>query len=249
MILSEFALVAANTARSKAYIQLMTQNSLIPAKCYLLVNSQDTLHTTGNETLDSDTYFRVNESILTTIEKYKIPYTILHTTDINNELVANILQYTPEKYFIYSGYGGSILASHLFKIQKKWIHIHAGLLPQYRGSTTAYYSILCNHVIGASAIFLDEHIDQGAIISCNTYPCPPPTVNIDYIYEPYIRAKLLVSILKEYINVGEFSCTVQNNSEAQMYYIIHPLLKHLAMLGLDNDLIPFSFLNGESMDE
>ena len=43
---------------------------------------------------------------------------------------------------IYSGYGGVILKEKVLSQGKKFLHVHGGFLPQYKGSTTNYYSIL-----------------------------------------------------------------------------------------------------------
>lgn len=240
MILPEFAFIAANTARSKAYIQLLIKNSLLPARCYLLVESEKDFAAPSNCNMDEVTngaekFFDINESVLQSLQKCDIPYEILGTTDINSKEAIRILNDATEQYFIYSGYGGCILKPELFCLGKRWIHIHAGLLPNYRGSTTAYYSILKENMIGATAIFMNEHIDEGCMIAKEAYSCPHPFVNIDYIYEPYIRAKLLVKILKEYSIKGTFACDLQDQSKAETYFVIHPLLKHIAILGLEND--------------
>ena len=54
---------------------------------------------------------------------------------------------------IYSGYGGGIIGKRLLGIDKKFLHVHGGYLPDYPGSTTNYFSILKEDKVGASAIF------------------------------------------------------------------------------------------------
>ena len=41
----------------------------------------------------------------------------------------------------------------ILSLEKYYLHIHGGPLPQYRGSTTKYYSLLKSNTVGASAIF------------------------------------------------------------------------------------------------
>ena len=43
----------------------------------------------------------------------------------------------------------------------KFLHIHGGYVPAFKGSTTNYYSLLAEGQLGASAIFLTEDLDSG----------------------------------------------------------------------------------------
>ena len=112
--------------------------------------------------------------------------------------------------------------------------MHAGILPEYRGSTTAYYSILQDSYIGATSIFLNEKIDQGDIIYQEKFPMPSNKENIDYVYEPWVRSQVLVKTLKLYIANEGFSLREQSKDKAETYFIIHPVLKHLALLKVEN---------------
>lgn len=101
------------------------------------------------------------------------------------------------------------------------------------GSTTAYYSFLQEKEFGATAIFLNEGIDEGEIITQATFPVPEEMVNVDYIYEPYIRSQVLMKAIGQYLEMGELLSSGQNMEGAETYYIIHPLLKHLAIMGME----------------
>jgi methionyl-tRNA formyltransferase len=49
------------------------------------------------------------------------------------------------------------------------------------------------------------------------------------VYDPYIRSETLVDVLKKNIlEKNEFK--KQKPSEGNTYYIIHPVLKHIALL-------------------
>ena len=144
----------------------------------------------------------------------------------------NIIQSSQQKYFIYSGYGGYILKPHLFQLGKKFIHVHAGILPKYRGSTTIYYSYLQENIFGATAIFLSEGIDEGETIAYETFGIPREPVDMDYIYEPYMRSRVLMKVIDKYLSEGELVACEQNTEGAETYFIIHPVLKHIAMLGI-----------------
>ena len=117
----------------------------------------------------------------------------------------------------------------MFQLGKKFLHVHAGVLPKYRGSTTAYYSLLEKNKIGATAIFLEKEIDAGKIVTSEVFPPPEDRTTIDYYYEPYVRARVLAKALKLYVEAGEFPETSQAEG-AETYYIIHPVLKHIAIM-------------------
>lgn len=237
MILEEFALLASDTHRSKAYLQAMIQEEKLPAICIVYSDNISKMqnevgqYKDGNEKRE---YFDTQIPILYSLSNANIPYMIVEDKDINSEKIKNVLQEMKQKYLIYSGYGGNILKSHLFQMDKKFIHVHAGILPEYRGSTTVYYSFLQEKKFGATAIFLSEGIDEGEIITYDTFVVPGKPVNIDYVYEPYMRSRVLIKAIDQYLKAG-FCSDIQKSEGAETYFIIHPVLKHIAMLGMEKE--------------
>jgi methionyl-tRNA formyltransferase len=183
-----------------------------------------------NSNRGENIYFDTQEPILYTLNAHDIPYEFILSDNINDDSVTQRLRVIEEQYLIYSGYGGQLIRPHLFEIGKKFLHVHAGLLPKYRGSTTIYYSMLAEASCGASAIFLTPGIDEGNVVASESFPLPPMGVDVDYIYEPYIRACVLVKALNEYSVRGHFSEKPQSAVNANTFYIIHPVLKHIALL-------------------
>lgn len=239
MILEEFALLASDTARTKAYLQAMIREEKLPGLCVVYsdhiagMKEEAEKYQRNNE---NEKYFDRDIPILFSLNETNIPYILIENKDINSEQMKDTLSELQQKYFIYSGYGGYILKAHLFHINKKFIHVHAGILPQYRGSTTAYYSFLQDKEFGATAIFLNEGIDEGEIIVQETFLVPEEAVNIDYIYEPYIRSQVLIRALDQYREQGTLVSCKQNQDGAETYFIIHPVLKHLAIMGIEKGI-------------
>jgi methionyl-tRNA formyltransferase len=234
MKIKEVGLIGGNTARTKAYLQVLLSNNLEINKCYIMSCNIDSMEKESkqyqkNES-NEETYFSVNEPLLYTLRKYNLPYEIIASEDINSKIVMDKIKQIEENYLIYSGFGGQILKAPLFETGKKFIHVHAGILPQYRGSTTVYYSMINEKKCGASAIFLNEKIDEGDVIACEEFPIPLDGTNIDYIYEPWTRAKVLQRALEDYVNNGSFKTTKQTGGNENTYYIIHPVLKHIALM-------------------
>jgi methionyl-tRNA formyltransferase len=236
-ILSEFILLGANTARTKAYLQLLTRNGFIPS-CVLImtINPEDLLQAATEYVNDSSPsieaieYFKVEEPVLYTIQKNKIPYLLVETDSVNSEETMESLTALHAPNVIYSGFGGQILKKSVLGIGKRFLHIHPGVVPEYRGSTTVYYSLLKEGRIGASAIFLEEKIDCGPVLKTKWFEINPPFPDLDYIIDPFIRASLLVEIIKEYSDKGYFEFIPQTATKGETYYIIHPVLKHIAIL-------------------
>ena len=79
---------------------------------------------------------------------------------------------------------------------KKFLHVHPGLLPKFRGSTTIYYSYLLESKIGCSVIILEGGIDEGSIVYEKEYKILDKEIDFDYLLDPLVRAKTLVEFFK-----------------------------------------------------
>ena len=135
-----------------------------------------------------------------------------------------------QPYVIFSGAAGAIVRKPLFATGKKFIHIHPGRLPDYRGSTTIYYSLLAENKVEATALLLNEDIDAGPVIGRAVFEPPADRRMIDADYDPNIRASLLVSVLRDFVRRGEFAAIDQPADTGETFFIFHPVLKHLAIL-------------------
>lgn len=85
--------------------------------------------------------------------------------DINSkEIVKKIIDANPD---ILACYGSSLIGKELISIFKgKFLNVHLGLSPYYRGSGTNIWPIINNelHMIGATFMYINEGIDTGEII-------------------------------------------------------------------------------------
>lgn len=164
---------------------------------------------------------------------YAPEYVVPIENDVNDDAVHEQIVKKQPKLIIYSGRGGQMVGKKVLDTKIPVLHIHGGWLPDYKGSTTIYYSLLKEHSCGASAILLSSKIDSGLIVKRKKYPAPKPGTDIDYVYDNEIRADLLMEVLAEWQKNGEFSEMIeQDENSGNMYYVIHPVLKHLAILSL-----------------
>lgn len=229
MILNDFLFLCAVSSRTYAYLHALKEINVFPRMCYILAESKEECDIHRKHSDKENTYFRIDKNLIRLLEESGVPYQLLHTKDANSDLVYETLRKEEGTYVIYSGYGGCILKQRLFTLGKKIIHVHAGILPEYRGSTTAYYSILKDRCVGATGIFMNEKIDEGNIILEKSFNLPDPDVDIDYVYEPWTRGQVLAAIVKKYIANGNLESKRQRK-DGETYFIIHPVLKHIAIL-------------------
>ena len=128
--------------------------------------------------------------------------------------------------------GGGILKEDILNCESKFIHFHPGIVPNYRGSTCFYYSMINENQCGVTAFFMDKHLDTGKIILQKTFDSPNHEF-VDNVYDPYIRSETLVEVLKNNYLISKN--LKEQSSEGETYYIIHPVLKHIAILSCLND--------------
>ena len=92
-----------------------------------------------------------------------------------------------------------------------------------------YYSLLTSNTLGASAIFINQGIDTGDIVYSKGYQANFNLELLDLIYDPLIRADVLINALKELRS--NHNNIKQQSSLGEDYFVIHPVLKHIAILG------------------
>ncbi|MBT4382588.1 MAG: hypothetical protein HOD28_03175, partial [Candidatus Marinimicrobia bacterium] len=211
---------------TKYYIEELIKNGLSPHYVLLLVNSGELLP--GQKEVKSE------NTIITLLKGADVKYDVAPNSDINSEGVIAAISKRSEQVFIFSGYGGVLLKESILDTGKRFLHIHGGYLPDYKGSTTNYYSLIDENAIGASAIFLTKEIDCGPILLRKKFSAPVDRTLIDHNSDSEARAKVLIECLKNYVNSGDWEYELENNHGGETFYIIHPVLKHLAILGKDS---------------
>lgn len=159
----------------------------------------------------------------------------LKADHINSPAILDALDECKPDLVIYSGYGGQIVSRDLLRIAP-FLHIHAGWLPQYRGSTTVYYSIINERNCGVSAILLEPEIDTGSVVARRHFPLPTSDIDVDHVYDGAIRSSVLLEALKEWAKNSSFPRHQQQSDlDSETYYVIHPVLKHIALLSLPDE--------------
>lgn len=224
MTLNNIAMVAADTTRTKLYLTELIKNNLLPNYILLILTSD-------GEMLPGQKDLNTKNELISCIVNAGIEYDIASNNDINSDEVIKEIESRSEEVFIFSGYGGVLLSNKILDINKKFLHVHGGYLPSYKGSTTNYYSLIQDNEMGASAIFLTKEIDCGPILLRKKFPAPKDRSMLDHITDTAVRANVLIECLQNYISLGTWDFEVEDNYGGEVFYIIHPVLKHLAIMG------------------
>ena len=234
-MLSQVAILAADTCRSRIYLQHLRSKGLVPSFALVLSQASDRhlLTNIDKEILREDNKYSYNleTPFCEILENFGVPYQTITCDDPNSTSCQSAIKNLNQKWIVYSGPGGKILSKETLNLGKKFLHAHPGLLPAYKGSTTIYYSLLAEGFCGVSAFIMDEKIDNGPIIIQRKFPPPVDRHNIDLFYDSYIRAELLAEVLPT-LDKPEMKILPQGeNTKSQTYHVIHPILKSIAIYG------------------
>jgi len=237
-----------DSPRSRAYIGALINLGIKPAWAFVV---NYTSHDPSGQFVKT-ALFDNDTQIVNTLEKYDIQHIKVTTDNIKNPTVISMFELCEMEYIVYAGPPGAILKEKYFRNPKiKFIHVHPGSLPEYKGSTPMYYSLLETGTICATSLFLSEELDSGEIILSKEFKLSLEEVkNMDFITDPWIRSIVLSETIASMIDhkkgllikcCPEFSDVVNNDVANQgrgvkgtTYYVIHPVLKHAAVLAFSH---------------
>lgn len=242
----DISMILSDNNRSKAYLQSLVKNNINPSYVILMKDDRyklpeqdeygSIIYKDSNQSVIQSMYdieFDEKESIIETLDKNKVEYIEHNILDVNNKKIIDSVQNCPSKHIIFSGVGGNILKKGILSTGKVFIHVHPGDLPKYRGSTTIYYSMLLEENITCSVLVLNEQIDSGEVLYKKQFDLNKSFVDYDKVLDPIVRASTLVDFLKgvedSYDILNMKNKVDEEREESNKFYIIHPLLKHIAI--------------------
>lgn len=174
--------------------------------------------------------FDISIPVKQTLRENNLTYTEFDFVDINDMKLKEYLRKINLDFIIFTG--GGILKEGILSLKTKFIHMHPGLVPNYRGSTCFYYSILNEDETAVTCFIMDNTLDTGEILSQKKFKKPNHQY-LDSIFDPHIRSEALIELLQNDLKSKER--VSQDPNEGETYYIIHPVLKHIAILKCVND--------------
>lgn len=234
-MLDGVVLLCAQTVRSAAYVQALIHADLRPQGVILygersnIPSSQRDLSVRTLPWFCPDLSIQVEASL----KAADWPFVTVAERALDSEALLSCLGLMSSSLIVYSGYGGQLVPDVVLNMARV-LHIHSGLLPRYRGSTTLYHEILEHNGCAASAILLTPTIDTGPLIASREYPMPPSGMDVDYLYDSLIRADLLAEVLTHYQATGQLPSLQPQKELMPAYFVIHPVLKHLALKKVDS---------------
>ncbi|RCK26740.1 hypothetical protein TH8_08520 [Thalassospira profundimaris] len=183
-----------------------------------------------------------------------------------HEYASNVVELTAEGYgdpwfqnqikshkdtaFLYTN-GGIVPEDLLAEPGLKIIHVHPGVVPQFRGSDALIWSYLLTGRIGASCFFMSPGIDEGRLLKAANFSVPSLTPLQDYLgavdedlayrallfaVDPHMRAQLLCKVLSEFKgdDLREISSTKQPKTNWAPFLWMHPKLRSVALNSLSS---------------
>lgn len=224
--MSKIGIILTPDSRSKAYLQKLIENNFVLDEIIFL-NDRRKVREYNTKMIKQSikNSFDIGISVESTLKNNNLEYHEFDFVDINNQELITYLKKLKIDYCIFTG--GGILKSDIINSGIKFIHFHSGIVPLYRGSTTFYYSILNEKKCGVTAYVMDENLDTGDIIYQKTFSKPDHEF-VDEIYDSHIRSETLIEVMeKKLIQNSKFKKQVDSG---ETYHIIHPVLKHIALL-------------------
>lgn len=221
--------------RASAYLDMMQQCQLPPSCIVMMQNSlaQHGLQAAAAHPLIHQ-FYNPEADVAAYCQQHQIPLLHSTATSINApELVAMLLA---QHIGCWLFSGGGIVQKAVLDTGLNFIHVHPGQLPEVRGSTCFYYSLLNDNTLAATAFMLAQELDAGPVLYGRHFAVnvPPALLHsdfIDYIVDPFIRAQTLKPLWQHWpdavpYNPRQVSSTAPSDRPC---FVMHPLLRALAM--------------------
>jgi methionyl-tRNA formyltransferase len=149
---------------------------------------------------------------------------LFKTNDINSIILNKKIKIKKSTINIVSVYPGEIIKNP-FLLKIKLLHCHPGDLPEFKGSTTIYYSIILKKKVCVTILVVNNKIDDGKIIYKKNFSYPVNFSEIEKNYDNKIRALTLVDYLKNKKNTKY----KQTKNDYLPYYIAHPIIRKVVL--------------------
>lgn len=150
---------------------------------------------------------------------------VVKSNSVNSRSINNLLLSSKNRIFLFSGYSGEIIKNKKILKEKELLHCHPGKIPDFRGSTTIYYSIILKKKVHCSLFRLTNKIDKGKVYFVKKFNIPKIKNTIEGDYDNSIRAKTLSYFFKNSNRKTPRPKKEVNN----YYYIAHPVIRNLVL--------------------
>jgi methionyl-tRNA formyltransferase len=222
-----YTLLASESARARAYVQALCGAGLLPAETIAMKG--DWTPPPGVAAVGGIA-FDPAVPVHATLRDYGLTASVCDAADVNAPATIAALRSTGPDIVVYAGPSGQILRGDILRLGKRLLHAHPGDLPGFRGSTTVYYAMLAERRCTVTVIVLDEALDTGPVVCRRVFDAPHAGVDVDVLYDPDIRARTMVDAVRAVSERGSLVATPQPTRTALPHFVVHPVLKHVALL-------------------
>lgn len=204
-MVNTFGLLLSNTEKSYIYLKYLIDNKIYPKKIYIYGKKK------FQKIINLSNKFSTN---------------IVKVRTINDKTIQKYLFKDTLKIFIYSGYPGEIIKNNKLLKNKIIIHCHPGDIPQFKGSTTIFYSILLKGTVTYSVFRLSNKLDDGDV-----YYSKKIKLNQSFLFDfnrkDYKNRIIFISkVIKEELNIKKKK---KNKKKYLPYYVAHPIIRSLSL--------------------
>lgn len=221
--------------RASAYLDMMQRLTMPPA-CIVLM--QNPMAERGIQAASShplvQRFYQPVADIEAFCQQFNVPLIVSSAQSINDTELTALLLRQGCSHWLFSG--GGIVQSTVLATGLKFLHVHPGQMPEVRGSTCFYYSLLHDLTLAASAFFLEAELDAGPSILCRHFHIniPPALLSsdfIDYIVDPYIRAETLRPLWQHWPDISDLDKVAKLSTPPsdRPCYVMHPVLRAMAI--------------------
>lgn len=228
------AVACLDSPRTRAYLHAFARRGLAPARAVLLAGGglpPGLVEESARHNYAED-YFDPTLAPEAMLARAGTRILRSSSPDINHPETVAALQDLDCPQILFTG-GGIVAGDTLRAIRGRLVHIHPGALPDFRGSTCFYYSLLENGSLGASAFFMEEKIDAGALILVRRYlpnirVTPDQALFMDHVLDPWLRSLLLGELLDLLRQGRPWPERPQPPARRQACFVAHPVIRSLA---------------------
>ena len=216
-------------ARARAYLQSALAAGLAPARAIVLGEENDDHFDPAWGRVPGNA-FDLRPSLRESLDEAGVDTTFVTELDLRSPALAEAVKEAAPNWAVFSG--GGIVRPELLGCAPRWIHVHPGRLPDWRGSTCIHYGLLLEGRSAATAFFLEESLDRGRAL-CHQHFTPTSdwdATSLDHAADAWMRAAVLVQALELLRERPTYQGRSQEGERGQMFYVVHPVLKHLAVL-------------------
>jgi len=157
---------------------------------------------------------------------------------LNDPVLAQYLDRMPGRRAILFTGGGMVPTSLLDTPQRRFIHVHPGVLPHVRGADGLLWSLLLRGRPGATAFYMSPGLDTGDIILASDLTVPPVpegfnkldgTLAYRLLYsfvDPILRAVLLLDVVsRAREDLSNLPTMPQSESEGTTFHFMNARLR------------------------